>query len=59
MYINRIVFLNTMSQHIIFATGSIINIWKKKNIEDGTKQVHKLYLQRGFKITHIHADSGF
>ena len=30
---------------------------KLKNIEDGIKQVNKLYLQRGFKITCIHVDS--
>ena len=32
---------------------------EKKNIEDGIKQVIKIYLQRGFKITGIHADSEF
>ena len=57
MYINGIGFINTISQHIIFSIGSIINIWKIKNIEDGTKQVHKLYLKHAFKITHIRADS--
>ena len=57
MYINGICFINTISQHIIFSIGSIINIWKIKNIEDGTKQVHKLYLKHAFKITHIRADS--
>ena len=31
---------------------------KVKNIEDGIKHVNKLYLQRGFKITIIHYDSG-
>ena len=30
-----------------------------KNIEDGIKQVNKMYLHRGFKITHIHADCEF
>ena len=59
MHINGIVFLNTISQHIIFATGSIIKIKKINNIEDVTKQVNKLYVKRGFKITHIHADSKF
>ena len=28
-----------------------------KNNEDAIKQVDKLYLQRGFKIIHIHADN--
>ena len=30
-----------------------------KKIEDGIKQVIKIYLQRGFKITDIHADREF
>ena len=30
---------------------------KIENIADGITQVHKLYLQRGVKITHIHNDS--
>ena len=29
------------------------------NIEDGINQLNKLYLQIGFKITCIHADSEF
>ena len=32
---------------------------KVKNTEDGIKQVNKLYLQRGFKNTHINDDSEF
>ena len=59
MHINYIGFLNTISRHIMFSTGSMIKNQKIKNIEDGIKQVHKLYLQRGFKITHIHSDSKF
>ena len=30
---------------------------KINNIEDVIKQVHKLYMKRGYKTTHIHADS--
>ena len=57
MHINGIGFLNTISQHIMFDTGSIIKDQKINNIEDVIKQVHKPYLQRGFKITCIHFDS--
>ena len=32
---------------------------KIENIADGITQVHKLYLQRGFNITHNHTDCGF
>ena len=32
---------------------------KIKNVEDGIKQFHKLYLQHGFRITHTHAGSEF
>ena len=59
MNINGIVFLNNIYQNILFSTGSMIKNRKMKNIEDGNKQVNKLYLQRGFKITRIHADSIF
>ena len=37
----------------------MIKIRKLKNIEDRIKQVNKLYLQRGLKITCIHADREF
>ena len=32
---------------------------KIENITDGIMKVHKLYLQRGFNITHIHTDCEF
>ena len=54
MHINGIVFLNTISQHIMFATGSMIKNLKVENIADGITQAHKLRLQRGFNITHMH-----
>ena len=59
MRINRIGLLNTISRHIIFATGSMIKNRKNENIADGIIQLRKLYLQCGFKITHIHADCKF
>ena len=51
MHINGIGFLNTISRHIMFATGSMIKNRKVDHIADGITQLHKLYLQRGFKIT--------
>ena len=57
-HIKVIGFLNTISRHIMFATGSMIKNRKVENIADEIIQVHKLYLQRGFKITHIHTDCG-
>ena len=54
IYINVIGFLNTISRHIMFATGSMIKNRKVENIADRITQVQKLYLQRGFKITHMH-----
>ena len=56
MHINNIGFLNTIYQHIIFTTGSMIKNRKVNNIEYGIKQINKIYLQRGFKITCIYAD---
>ena len=43
----------------MFSTGSMIKYQKVKNVIDAIKQVNKLYLQRGFKITHIHAGIEF
>ena len=59
MHINMIGFLITISQHIMFATGSMIQNRKVEYIADGITQAHKLYLQRGFKITHMHTDCEF
>ena len=59
MHTNAILFLNTISRHIMSAAGIMIKNWEIKCIEDGIKQVNNLYLQRGFNITHIHADSEF
>ena len=56
MNINVIGFLNTIYQHIMFATGLMIKNLKVKNIEDGIKHVNNIYLQRGLHITFIHAD---
>ena len=43
----------------MFATGIMIKNRKIKNIVDRIMQVHKLYLQRGFKITCMHYDRKF
>ena len=59
MHINGIGFFITISRHIIFATGSMIKNQKVEHIADGITQVHKLYLQHGFKITHMHIDCKF
>ena len=59
MHSNGIGFLNTISRHIMFSTGIMIKNRKIENIADGITQVHKLYLQRGFKITHMHTDCDF
>ena len=59
MHINEIGFLNTTSRNIMFVTVSMIKNRKIKNIADEIIQVHKLYLQCGFKITHMHTDCEF
>ena len=59
MHINGVGFLNTISWHIMFAIVSMINNRKFENIACGIMQVHKLYLQSGFKITHMHYDCQF
>ena len=59
MHNTLIVFLNTISRHIMFATGSMIKNWKTENISDRITQVHEIYLQRVYKITHIHTNCDF
>ena len=59
MHTNGIGFLNSISWHIIFATVIMMKNRKIKNNKDGIEQVPELYLQRGFKITRIHADIEF
>ena len=43
----------------MFAAGSMIKDRKIENIADVITQVHKLYLQRGFNITHMHTGCEF
>ena len=59
MHINGIGLLNKISWHIMFDMGTMIKCIKVKNIEHGIKQVNKIYLQPGFKITCIHSDGEF
>ena len=56
IHINIIGFLNIISRHIMFAARIMIKNRKFENIADGITQVNKLYLQRGFNITHIYTD---
>ena len=44
MYINGIGFLNAISQHIMFSTGSMIKNRKIDNIEYVIKQAHNICL---------------
>ena len=59
MHNNIIGLLNTISRNIMFATGSMIKNQNVEHIVDGITQVNKLYLQRDFKITHMHTDCEF
>ena len=59
MHINGIVLLDTVSRHIMFSTGTMIKNRQIENISYGIIQVHKLYLQRGFNITHMHTSCEF
>ena len=59
MHVDGIGFLNAISRHIMFDTRIMIKKRKFEHIADGITQVHKLYLQRVFKITHMHTDCEF
>ena len=59
MHINGIGILNKISRHIMFATGSMIKNRNVEHIAYGITQVHKLFLQRAYNITHMHTDCEF
>jgi hypothetical protein len=59
MFVNRIPFLVSISRHIYFATAEAIPNQQQKTLLQGIKQIHSIYLQRGFQITHLLMDGQF
>jgi hypothetical protein len=59
MYVNRIPFLMTVSQHIKFGTAEMLKSKSGASLLDAIKHVKKVYATRGFKLTYILADEQF
>ena len=59
MLINKIGFFITISRHIYFITAEHINNRSAKTLSGCLMNVHKAYLQLGFKITNVLGDGEF
>ena len=59
MYINKVMFLVTISRHLRFATSQMIINQKGTTIMGSLKQVLNLYHGRNFKVTHFLMDGQF
>ena len=59
MFVNKVAFLVTISRHLYFGTTEAIANQQLKTVAQSIKQEYKLYLQRGFRITHLLMDGQF
>ena len=59
MFINGIRFINTISIHLKFMTEEHIDNADATTIQESTRQVKEVYIQRGFNITNILMDRQF
>jgi hypothetical protein len=58
-FVNKIPFLVTLSRKIVFTTANHLANRKMATIFKAFKEIYKYYLQRGFRITEVHADHEF
>jgi hypothetical protein len=59
MYVNKIVFLVTISRHLKFATIHMLANRQEKTIAKSLIQVMRVYGSRGFLVKMTHADGEF
>ena len=59
MFVNKIPFVTTISQHIKFTTVEAIQKSKKSQPSEFIKNVIAIYTQRGFKVEHALLDGEF
>jgi hypothetical protein len=59
MTVNKIPFFMTISRHIGFGTGKMLQNQKSATILGAIKQVKSIYMKRGFKLDHILMDGQF
>jgi hypothetical protein len=58
-FVQRILFLHTISQKLQFRMVTPVPDQKKETMIKETKKIIELYEQQGFKIMDIHADNEF
>jgi hypothetical protein len=58
-FVNKLPFFITLSQKIDFTTANHLGSRKIQEIFKAFKEIYKYYLQRGFRITELHADNEF
>jgi hypothetical protein len=58
-YVNKIIFFLTLSRKIDFTAVNHLKTRTARDMFAAFKEVYKFYLQRGFRITEVHADNEF
>jgi hypothetical protein len=56
-FVNKLPFFITLSQKIDFTTANHLGSRKIQEVFKDFKEIYKYYLQRGFRITELHADN--
>ena len=59
MYVNKIPFFMSISRNIRFATSEVLPNRTTKSILAAVKRIHRVYCQRGFRITQMNMDGEF
>ena len=59
MFVNKIPFFMSISQHIKFGTAKMLQNQKKKTILTAIKQIKSIYMRRGFVISTLLMDGQF
>jgi hypothetical protein len=59
MFVNKIPFFMSISRHICFGTGEMLQNQKSATILADIKQIKSIYMKRGFKLDHMLMDGQF
>jgi hypothetical protein len=59
IFVNKVGFFMSISRDTHFITAEAIPNRQEKTLMTCLKQVHSAYLQRGFRVTHVHGDLEF
>jgi hypothetical protein len=59
LFVNKIPFFMSISRHIRFGTGEMLQNQKRATILAAIKQIKSIYMKRGFKLDHMLMDGQF